>query len=548
MSQHRVLSPHWIQTASGVEFDLLEPRPEDVRIEDVAHALSNICRYTGHVRQFYCPTPDQRVLTADLRWLPAGDLKVGDELLGFDEHPCQPGAAGTLRRRFRPSRVLTATRVRREIVRLEMADGSTVRSSSEHPWLVATKQSRNQKWMTAIDISADVRRGRRRYMHKFFEPWSAATTWTAGWLAGMFDGEGYLSVTNRKGTQLGVSQRQGPLLDEIVAAITSFGCDFSMNPTGTSDVQTVQIRGGWREIARLLGTVNPHRLVAKFVTALNEGLFDKQFNGWAEPMEIIRTYHEGTEWVAGLETSTHTYLCEGYGAHNSVADHSVRVSRVCAPEDALWGLLHDATEAYVNDLAAPFKKMLPDYAAVEESVLTAVAKAFGLELPIPESVKRADRVLLRTEQRDLLPAHDWTKVLDVPPLDEPVVPLPPGRAAAAFLGRYAELTDIEVKPVVPDETPELADRGWSWERRRDIYLQARPVHAWPASSVHLVAATILDIEHWAAANGLDGEVTRAMAAELERRAAKLAASAAGAATTLAPACADGDACTTEVAS
>lgn len=232
--------------------------------------------------------------------------------------------------------------------------------------------------------------------------------------------------------------------------------------------------------------------------------------------------------------------------HYSVAQHSVLVSHVCAPEDALWGLLHDATEAYVNDLAAPLKRMLPDYAAVEESVLTAVAEAFGLELPIPASVKRADLVLLVTEQRDLLPYHGWTKVLDVTPLDEPVVPLPPGRAAAAFLGRYAELTGIEVKPVVPDETPELADRGWSWERRRAIYLQARPVvHTWPAIAAHLAAVTILDIEHWAAANGLEGKVTRAMAAELERRAAQLAASAAGAAATLAPACADGDACTTE---
>lgn len=29
-----IRSPHWIQTASGVEFDLLEPRPEDVPIDE----------------------------------------------------------------------------------------------------------------------------------------------------------------------------------------------------------------------------------------------------------------------------------------------------------------------------------------------------------------------------------------------------------------------------------------------------------------------------------------------------------------------------------
>lgn len=42
-----------IQTRSGRMFDLVAPRPEDVDIEDIAHALSNICRFTGHTREFY---------------------------------------------------------------------------------------------------------------------------------------------------------------------------------------------------------------------------------------------------------------------------------------------------------------------------------------------------------------------------------------------------------------------------------------------------------------------------------------------------------------
>src|SRR5690606_23156115 len=38
----------WIQTYTGRRFYVTAPRPEDVCIEDVAHALSNICRFTGH--------------------------------------------------------------------------------------------------------------------------------------------------------------------------------------------------------------------------------------------------------------------------------------------------------------------------------------------------------------------------------------------------------------------------------------------------------------------------------------------------------------------
>lgn len=43
----------WIQTASGGRFHILDPRPEEILIEDIAHALGMMCRFTGHVRKFY---------------------------------------------------------------------------------------------------------------------------------------------------------------------------------------------------------------------------------------------------------------------------------------------------------------------------------------------------------------------------------------------------------------------------------------------------------------------------------------------------------------
>lgn len=42
-----------IVTYTGKYFDLLNPTPDMVCIEDIAHSLANICRYTGHVRGFY---------------------------------------------------------------------------------------------------------------------------------------------------------------------------------------------------------------------------------------------------------------------------------------------------------------------------------------------------------------------------------------------------------------------------------------------------------------------------------------------------------------
>ncbi|MFZ6690260.1 YfbR-like 5'-deoxynucleotidase [Undibacterium sp. SXout20W] len=42
-----------ILTASGSYFDLRAPMLSRIDIDTIAHALSNICRFTGHTREFY---------------------------------------------------------------------------------------------------------------------------------------------------------------------------------------------------------------------------------------------------------------------------------------------------------------------------------------------------------------------------------------------------------------------------------------------------------------------------------------------------------------
>src|SRR5437764_15264431 len=52
-------------TYTGRSFHLTEPIPSEVDREDIAHALSNICRFTGHTKYFYS-VGTHSILCADL--------------------------------------------------------------------------------------------------------------------------------------------------------------------------------------------------------------------------------------------------------------------------------------------------------------------------------------------------------------------------------------------------------------------------------------------------------------------------------------------------
>ena len=52
-SQKSTRNGDWFQTYSGIQFYPLDPRPEDICIDDIAHALARTCRFGGHTTDFY---------------------------------------------------------------------------------------------------------------------------------------------------------------------------------------------------------------------------------------------------------------------------------------------------------------------------------------------------------------------------------------------------------------------------------------------------------------------------------------------------------------
>lgn len=74
----------------------------------------------------------------------------------------------------------------------------------------------------------------------------------------------------------------------------------------------------------------------------------------------------------------------------SVAQHAVLCSQLVPQEFAFEALMHDATEAYCQDIPAPLKRLLPDYKRMEEKIDAVIREKYGLPPVMSTPVKYAD--------------------------------------------------------------------------------------------------------------------------------------------------------------
>ncbi len=96
-------------------------------------------------------------------------------------------------------------------------------------------------------------------------------------------------------------------------------------------------------------------------------------------------------------------ICRYTGAvptHYSVAQHSVLVSQYFSDHtERLAGLLHDASEAYMNDLSSPMKHA-PEFAFYrerEKELEKTIFSAFGLDPALMKKVKPVDDLVYQRE-------------------------------------------------------------------------------------------------------------------------------------------------------
>lgn len=256
----------------------------------------------------YCLASHHKVLTRDLRYVPLKDLRAGDELLAFDEYSTEPRCG----RRFKTSVVEALGNDERSLFEVELTNGKKFEVTEDHLWLARKYGSTSWEWIRTDELII----GKSEACHVMPE-WEELTSYNAGWLAGMFDGEGYIVKPNCKqgGIQVGIAQRFGRIQDLIAERLDEVGASHKVASIGGSnnDVAQTRILGPSGEKIGLLGKIRAERLIQKFRPEML-GRVQKMDHGDRSVVKGIRPIGLGE--VTKIRTSTRTLICEGYAHHN----------------------------------------------------------------------------------------------------------------------------------------------------------------------------------------------------------------------------------------
>lgn len=251
-----------------------------------------------------CVGVDTPILTSDLRWVRAGDLKAGDELVGFDEEAPHVGG----RRRLKNAVVTANTIVETPAYRIYLSDGQVIDATPEHPWLVMLPAGRIAVWREThrLQVGQKLRRA--------FSKTQPKTTYSAGFLSAAFDGEGCLATTGGTSLSLVFTQKQNSMMVKVEKFLTEEGYTFKKHQKPNSDVYTIRINGGGSEEFRFLMEMRPPRLIDRWCDHLAKGDVSLPY---VEGVKVIAIDTPQPRSIARLSTSTHTYLAGGQTAHNS---------------------------------------------------------------------------------------------------------------------------------------------------------------------------------------------------------------------------------------
>src|SRR3990167_1933689 len=281
----------------------------------------------GYIVYKRCVSIETPILTADLTWIPAGEIPVGTEVIGFEEGPLDRKTKLGRPRKMEKSFITHNSTELAECVEIELEDGTLLYSTPDHSWLAHTGfmlewvEAKDLVHKSHLDNSKDICYS----LPKYCDVWGASKTYEAGYLAAAFDGEGSL---DRK-RSLSFTQTDNEMLKRVCEYLDLFSFKYSkvkksqsLDNHGKSFESKkfcyqINIYGN-DQVMRFLGIIRPKRLLSKFINRIDEMALRRRNRGDLYK-KVIRVTHVGQKKIAVISTSSKTHITGGYPSHNTYA-------------------------------------------------------------------------------------------------------------------------------------------------------------------------------------------------------------------------------------
>lgn len=314
----------------------------------------------------FCLDENTKVLRSDFKWVRISEVRPGDILVGVDEFGIGVTKNGNTNQRKMRRTVVEATRTfREETLKLTLENGVEIIATGEHRLLSKKNGGVEPEWKTVSSLKVG---NVLRYVSK---TWGDPTN-EDSWFGGMIDGEGHLALPSRSGVALGVSQVDGPVWERLLEYVKTRGYNFRIevdkrsagesSKLGSKDVNKVVI-SRIDDVFKAMGLARP----ARFLPRGGDWWEGKSLPGgkirhvaW---QKIIKIEYAGVRNVVDLQTSTKTFIAEGFVSHNSTLVSGYLYHRtITSPgmNTALIGYNADLTTELLDKVKTFYRTTAPE--------------------------------------------------------------------------------------------------------------------------------------------------------------------------------------------
>lgn len=287
----------------------------------------------------FCFDPSTRILTEKLEWCCIKDTKIGDRIIAIDENNGEwfktKKGKRQYSRKMRTAIVEAKNIVYEDAIKLTMDDGRELILTPDHRMLSRLRKgdssiSFQDKYGTGdgSNVSTLWRQAKDfkigdeiRYICK---PWKGDGE--DRWFGGIIDGEGGFRWGKGRSCEANASQAVGPLFDEMTSYVQrkNYNCaiDFDTRKQGKIDGKVLKRNktlgritfSRMDELFQLIGQTRPKRFIGKKWWEGRDLPGKKSGIGWAK---VVKIELLPKQEMIDLQTSTKTFIAEGFVSHNS---------------------------------------------------------------------------------------------------------------------------------------------------------------------------------------------------------------------------------------